>query len=36
MTMRAGDLVVFDNHRILHGRTPFTGPRHLQGCLCEP
>ncbi len=33
--LRAGDLVVFDNHRILHGRTAFESarhPRHLQGC----
>jgi gamma-butyrobetaine dioxygenase len=33
--MRAGDLVVFDNQRILHGRTGFASarhPRHLQGC----
>jgi gamma-butyrobetaine dioxygenase len=33
--MRAGDLVVFDNQRILHGRTPFSSakyPRHLRGC----
>jgi gamma-butyrobetaine dioxygenase len=30
-----GDLVVFDNHRTLHGRTGYTSnrhPRHLQGC----
>jgi gamma-butyrobetaine dioxygenase len=30
-----GDLVVFDNRRILHGRTGFASarhPRHLQGC----
>jgi gamma-butyrobetaine dioxygenase len=30
-----GDLVVFDNQRTLHGRTPFSSarsPRHLQGC----
>jgi alpha-ketoglutarate-dependent taurine dioxygenase len=30
-----GDLVVFDNQRMLHGRTAFTSarhPRHLQGC----
>lgn len=30
-----GDLVVFDNLRVLHGRTAFTPakhPRHLQGC----
>src|SRR5215469_11968707 len=34
-TMRSGDLVVFDNQRILHGRTGFASarhPRHLQGC----
>ena len=33
--MRAGDLVVFDNQRILHGRTGFASARHarhLQGC----
>ena len=33
--MRAGDLVVFDNQRILHGPTGFASaqhPRHLQGC----
>ena len=30
-----GNLVVFDNQRVLHGRTAFTSslhPRHLQGC----
>ncbi|HXZ60035.1 MAG TPA: TauD/TfdA family dioxygenase [Steroidobacteraceae bacterium] len=30
-----GDLVVFDNQRVLHGRTAFTSakhPRHLKGC----
>jgi alpha-ketoglutarate-dependent taurine dioxygenase len=33
--MSDGDLVVFDNQRILHGRTPFSSakyPRHLRGC----
>jgi len=33
--LAAGDLVVFDNQRTLHGRTAFTSarfPRHLQGC----
>jgi alpha-ketoglutarate-dependent taurine dioxygenase len=33
--MRTGDLVVFDNRRILHGRTGFASgryARHLQGC----
>jgi len=31
----AGTLVVFDNQRVLHGRTPFSSarhPRHLRGC----
>ena len=35
LMMRSGDLVVFDNQRILHGRTGFASaphPRHLQGC----
>ncbi len=32
-----GDCVVFDNTRILHGRTGFTGQggRHLQGCYAD-
>ncbi|MFI4891796.1 MAG: TauD/TfdA family dioxygenase [Steroidobacterales bacterium] len=30
--MDAGDLVVFDNRRILHARTSFKAERHLQGC----
>ena len=33
--MRAGDLVLFDNQRILHGRTAFHSARHarhLRGC----
>jgi gamma-butyrobetaine dioxygenase len=33
--MKAGDLAVFDNQRILHGRTGFSSarhPRHLRGC----
>jgi gamma-butyrobetaine dioxygenase len=35
LMMRSGDLVLFDNQRILHGRTGFPSaryPRHLQGC----
>jgi gamma-butyrobetaine dioxygenase len=35
LRLAAGELVVFDNQRILHGRTAFTSaqhPRHLQGC----
>lgn len=33
--LRDGDLAVFDNLRILHGRLPFSSaqhPRHLRGC----
>ncbi len=33
--LKDGDLAVFDNRRILHGRTGFASaqhPRHLQGC----
>lgn len=34
---RAGDLVGFDNRRILHGRDAFesTGHRHLRGCYAD-
>jgi gamma-butyrobetaine dioxygenase len=35
LRLEAGDLVAYDNHRILHGRAAFdptTGERHLQGC----
>jgi gamma-butyrobetaine dioxygenase len=34
----SGMLMMFDNHRLLHGRTkydPSTGHRHLQGCYIE-
>ena len=30
--LQPGDLVAFDNGRVLHGRTPFSGDRLLQGC----
>lgn len=36
--LEPGDLVVFDNTRILHGRTAFSandGVRHLQGCYVD-
>src|SRR5262249_50975184 len=35
--LQAGDLVLFNNHRILHGRTAFNSsePRHLQGCYLD-
>ncbi len=35
---RAGDCVVFDNRRVLHGRESFTdvaGERHLRGCYVD-
>ncbi len=35
LRLQDGDLVAFDNRRILHGRTAFSSarsPRHLQGC----
>ena len=36
--LNAGDLVMFDNRRLLHGRTGFDlseGLRHLQGCYID-
>ena len=36
--LSAGDLVMFDNCRLLHGRTgfdPAEGLRHLQGCYID-
>ena len=35
--LEPGDLVLFDNERILHGRTGFSsaGARHLQGCYAD-
>ena len=35
--LEPGDLVLFDNERILHGRTGFAGggSRHLQGCYAD-
>ena len=35
MRLEAGMLVVFDNQRVLHGRSAFSSaryPRHLRGC----
>ena len=29
--LKAGDLLIWDNKRFLHGRTAFTGNRHLRG-----
>lgn len=34
--LKPGDLVIFDNQRILHGRKGFAcGKRHLQGCYAD-
>jgi len=35
LRLRPGELIAYDNHRVLHGRAPFdasSGERHLQGC----
>jgi len=34
LRMKPGDMLIFNNRRMLHGRTSFTasGKRHLQGC----
>lgn len=37
-TLSAGELMMFDNSRVLHGRTgydPSEGSRHLQGCYID-
>ena len=35
--LQAGDLVLLDNTRLLHGRTAISsGARHLQGCYVDP
>ena len=34
--MQPGDLIVFDNERVLHGRVGESiGERHLQGCYAD-
>lgn len=38
LKLQAGDMVVFDNRRVMHGRTEFdpsTGSRHLRGCYVD-
>jgi gamma-butyrobetaine dioxygenase len=35
LRLAPGDLIAYDNNRVMHGRAPFdpsTGERHLQGC----
>lgn len=34
--LRPGDVLVYDNHRMLHGRTAFSGPRWVRGVYFEP
>lgn len=36
--MKAGECIVFDNHRIIHGRAPYSatkGDRYLRGCYAD-
>ncbi len=38
VSLRPGDLMLFDNRRVLHGRSgydPRAGARHLQGCYAD-
>ena len=38
LRLNAGDMAVFDNRRVMHGRTEFqpnTGRRHLRGCYVD-
>ena len=34
-TMDTGDVVIFDNHRVLHGREAFEGYRNMLGCYFD-
>ncbi|MFQ6197058.1 TauD/TfdA family dioxygenase [Streptomyces sp. NPDC000405] len=36
VTLRAGEAYLLDNHRWLHGRTAFTGPRHFYRAEGKP
>lgn len=36
--MKAGECIVFDNHRVVHGRAAYSatsGERHLRGCYAD-
>lgn len=35
LRLQAGDILSFDNQRVLHGRRAFSGPRHLRGCYLD-
>ncbi len=32
LRLNAGEMLLFDNHRLMHGRTAVTGARHLRQC----
>ena len=37
-TLRAGECIVFDNHRIVHGRSAYSatsGDRYVRGCYTD-
>jgi cysteine desulfurase/selenocysteine lyase len=34
--LEAGDFVLYDNHRVLHARKPFSGPRWVRGVYFDP
>jgi len=35
-TLAPGDFVLYDNHRMLHARTAFSGPRWVRGTYLNP
>ncbi len=34
--LREGDYLIYDNHRMLHARTSFSGPRWMRGVYFNP
>jgi gamma-butyrobetaine dioxygenase/trimethyllysine dioxygenase len=34
--LEPGDVLLYDNHRVLHGRTGFSGPRWVRGVYFDP
>jgi len=34
--LEPGDYLLYDNHRVLHGRTAFSGPRWVRGVYFDP
>ncbi len=35
LQLQPGEVLAFDNRRVLHGRSAFVGPRHLVGCYAD-